>query len=109
MSQIFSTEIPPQALGAISNSAFTQLVNAAFKQYQSTLALSRSPLASSTLVAPTLVKDEQSPTADERGRGLRLVLQWAVERLAPATLEYPLGTYRPFDDPAWRDPIWWPL
>jgi len=96
-----------QMLGLLSDLSFTQLVNDALRNYQSTLALSRSPLANSVLVAPTLVKDEASPTAEERGHGLRLVLQWAVNQLAPGSLVYPLGEYRPLDDPTWRDPHWW--
>jgi len=83
------------------------LVNEAFKQYQSLLALSRSPLAATDLVTPALVRDEVTPTAEERGRGLRLVLQWAVTQLAPAAPRYPLGASRPLDDPTWRDPRWW--
>lgn len=94
-------------LGLLSELSFTQLVNEALRNYQSTLALSRSPLANSPLVTPTLVKDEASPTAEERGHGLRLVVQWAVNQLAPGTLHYPLGEYRPMDDPTWRDPLWW--
>lgn len=94
-------------LGLLSDLSFTQLVNDALRNYQSTLALSRSPLANSPLVTPTLVKDEASPTAEERGHGLRLVVQWAVNQLAPGTPRYPLGEYRPLDDPTWRDPLWW--
>lgn len=94
-------------MGLLSDSSLTQLVNDALRNYQSTLALSRSPLASSALVTPTLVRDEASPTAEECGHGLRLVLQWAVNRLAPAAPRYSLGEPRPFDDPTWRDPCWW--
>lgn len=94
-------------LGLLSDLSFTQLVNEALRNYQSTLALSRSPLANSPLVTPTLIKDEASPTAEERGHGLRLVVQWAVNQLAPGTPRYPLGEYRPLDDPTWRDPLWW--
>lgn len=94
-------------LGLLSELSFTQLVNDALRNYQSSLALSRSPLANSVLVTPTLVKDEASPTAEERGHGLRLVLQWAVNQLAPGAPAYPLGAYRPLDDPTWRDPHWW--
>ncbi len=90
-----------------SEAEFTQLVNEAFKSYHSVLALARSPLANSPLVAPLLVLDDVSPTADERGQALRLVLQWAVNRLAPSRSPYPPGSYRPADDPAWRDPRWW--
>ena len=86
---------------------FDLSVNEAFKQYQSVLALSRSPLAASDLVAPALVLDEVTPMAEERGRGLRIVLQWAVAQLAPAAPHYPLGEARPLDDPTWRDPRWW--
>lgn len=94
-------------LGLLSELSFTQLVNDALRNYQSTLALSRSPLANSALVTPTLVKDEASPTAEERGHGLRLVLQWVVNQLAPGAPTYPLGDYRPLDDLTWRDPLWW--
>ena len=90
-----------------SETSFTQLVSDALRNYQSTLALSRSDLANSPLVTPTLVKDESSPTADERGNGLRLVLQWAVKSLAPGPATYGLGDYRPLDDPTWHDPRWW--
>ncbi|MEZ4870513.1 MAG: tetratricopeptide repeat protein [Caldilineaceae bacterium] len=94
-------------LPTIAQSEFTQLVNSALKNYQSTLALARSPLADSALVTPLLVLDDVSPTADERGHALRLILQWAVARLAPAPVAYPLGVFRPYDDPTWRDPLWW--
>ena len=91
----------------ISDTSFTQLVSDALRAYQSTLTLSRSDLANSPLVTPTLVKDESSPTAEERGNGLRLVLRWAVNSLAPGPTPYPLGQYRPLDDPTWHDPHWW--
>jgi len=94
-------------LGLLSESSFTQLVNDALRNYTSTLALSRSALANSPLMTPTLVKDEASPTAEERGHGLRLLLQWAVNGLAPNPPTYPLGTYRPLGDPTWHDPRWW--
>ena len=99
---VLSTTPTGQMLGLLSELSFTQLVNDALRNYQSTLALSRSPLANSPLVTPTLVKDEASPTAEERGHGLRLVLQWAVNQLAPGVPESPLGDYRPLDDPTWR-------
>ncbi len=102
-----STSSSGQRLSLLSDSSLTQLVNDALRNYQSTLALSRSPLANSALVTPTLVKDEASPTAEERGHGLRLLLQWAVNQLAPAAPTYALGDYRPLDDPTWRDPRWW--
>lgn len=108
MATTIATTVPTgQMLGLLSDLSFTQLVNEALRNYQSTLALSRSPLANSPLVTPTLVKDEASPTAEERGHGLRLVLQWAVNQLAPSTPAYPLGVYRPLDDDTWRDPRWW--
>ncbi len=96
-----------QMLGLLSDSSLTRLVNDAFRTYQSTLALSRSPLANSALITPTLVVDDVSPTAEERGRGLRLLLRWAVEQIAPHPPTYPLGTFRPFDDPTWVEPLWW--
>lgn len=88
-------------------SSLTQLVDEALRTYQNTLALSRSALANSALVAPVLVKDDASPTVEERGYGLRLVLQWGVNQLAPAPPVFPLGVFRPLDDPTWRDPLWW--
>ncbi|HMN26828.1 MAG TPA: tetratricopeptide repeat protein [Caldilineaceae bacterium] len=96
---------PP--LEKLSEAEFTQLVNAAFKSMHSVFALARSPLASSRLVMPLLVLDDTSPTADERGHALGLVLQWAVARLAPQPPQYPIGQFRPYDDPTWRDPHWW--
>lgn len=98
---------PGQRVGLLSTTSLTQLVNSAFRNYQSTLTLSRSALANSALVTPTLVLDDASPTAEERGRGLRLVLRWAVEQIVPAPATYPLGEFRPFDDPTWSDPLWW--
>lgn len=92
---------------ALSAAALARLVNEAFKSYAGLLELSRSPLAGSSLVAPALVLDEVAPTADDRGRALRVVLRWAVNRLAPMPPRYPLGQPRPFDDPTWTDPLWW--
>lgn len=86
---------------------FIPLVNGALKNYQSVLALARSPLADSALVHPLLVLDDVSPTADERGHALRLLLQWAVARLAPGPVTSPFGTDRSYDDPTWREPHWW--
>lgn len=86
---------------------FVEWTNLAFKAYHSLLALSRSPLANSKLVVPALVLDDVSPTADERGRALQLLLRWAVAGLAPGPIRHPLGRHRPFDDPTWRDPLWW--
>jgi len=82
-------------------------VNEAFKQCASMLALSRSALAASPLVTPALVLDDVAPTADDRGRALRIVLQWAVEQLAPTPARFPIGEFRPWDDPSWREPAWW--
>jgi tetratricopeptide (TPR) repeat protein len=90
-----------------SGDQLIQHVNHAFKQYHSILALSHSPLAHSPLVAPALIRDSALPTEDERGNALRLVLQWAVSMLAPEPPGYPLGEFRPYDDPSWRDPRWW--
>jgi hypothetical protein len=59
------------------------------------------------MIRPALVRDTLSLTDDERGHALRLVLQWAVDLLAPAPPTYPLGADRPYDDPTWRDPRWW--
>ncbi|MEZ4660251.1 MAG: tetratricopeptide repeat protein [Caldilineaceae bacterium] len=92
---------------AWTQSDFTEFVNAALKNFNSVLALARSPLANSALVSPLLVLDDVSPTAEERGRAMRLVLAWAVNRLAPEAMHYPLGVERPFDDPTWSDPRWW--
>jgi tetratricopeptide (TPR) repeat protein len=91
----------------LPEATFTRHVNDAFKSYHSTLALSRSPLADTRLVVPALVRDAVSPTADERGQALRLVLRWAVGRLAPEPPAHPLDEPRPYDDPSWRDPRWW--
>ncbi|MFO7633999.1 MAG: hypothetical protein R6W76_15745, partial [Caldilinea sp.] len=90
-----------------SQATLVQLVNEALRNSGSLLALSRSPLATSALVTPALVKDDVSPTAEERGIALRLLLRWAVERIAPAPCPYPFGVFRPLDDPTWRDPRWW--
>lgn len=107
MREVLSRHNRVTMITLLSDNSFTQLVSDALRNYQSTLALSRSDLANSPLVTPTLVKDESSPTAEERGHGLRLVLQWAVNTLAPAPPTYPLGTYRLLDDPTWHDPRWW--
>lgn len=94
-------------IGQLTEVGLTPLVNEALKNCGSVLALSRSPLANSSLVTPALVRDSASPTAEERAHGLRLVLQWAVNRLAPNQAEHPFGVHRPFDDPTWRDSRWW--
>ncbi len=86
-----------------SAAELTAELSQAFRHYHSLLDLSRSPLAHTTLVEPALVRDALAPTADERGRALRIALRWAVNRLAPA----PLPPYPPdFADPFWRDPHW---
>lgn len=89
------------------NARFLEQVNDAYKNYGSILALSRSPLATSSLVAPALVLDPLTPTPEERGRALQLALRWALAQIAPDAPAYPLGEFRPFDDPTWRDPMWW--
>ncbi len=83
------------------------LVNQAFKSCHSVLALSRSPLAASRIVQPALVRDDASPTAEERSHALFLALRWAVDKLAPGPVLHPFGDYRPLDDPTWHDPRWW--
>jgi tetratricopeptide (TPR) repeat protein len=105
--QTSTLRTPQYKLHLVPEGTFTRHVNNAFKDYHSILALSRSPLAQTDLIVPALVLDDVSPTADERGHALRLVLQWAVEKLAPAPVHTPIGSYRPYDDPTWRDPRWW--
>ncbi len=86
---------------------FTRAVSEAFRGYHTLLALARSPLAHTTLVVPALILDSFSPTSDERGKSLRVVLRWAVERLAPTLPAYPMDTWRPYSDVTWQDPLWW--
>ncbi len=90
-----------------SEAELTRLVNDALRSYHSLLTLARSPLAHSALVAPLLVLDDLSPTAQERGQALRLTLAATVDQLAPGRMRFPLGVYRPPDDPTWRDPHYW--
>jgi serine/threonine protein kinase len=82
-------------------------VKAAFASYDSLLELAQSPLAAPPLITPALILNDAAPTPDERGRALRLILRWAVNRLAPAPPRYPIGAYRPPDDPTWKDRLWW--
>jgi tetratricopeptide (TPR) repeat protein len=103
----YNEPISRDELLAMPEADFVRLVNAAYKSYDSLLDLSRSPLAHSELIHPALVLDDLSPTADDRGRALRVALRWAVAQLAPAPPTYPLGAARPFDDPTWLDPLWW--
>jgi tetratricopeptide (TPR) repeat protein len=91
----------------LSQALLVRWVNLAFKYYHSALSLSRLPLANSPLIAPALVLDPVSPTADERGNAVRLLLRWAVDQLAPGSVRHPLQEDRPLDDPTWRDPLWW--
>ena len=98
---------PTDNLLQMNEDEFASLVNDAYKAFGNVLGLSRSPLAASTLVEATLVLDHLTPTAVDRGRGLQLVLCWAVEQLAPSPPQYPIGTERPFDDPTWHQPTWW--
>ena len=70
-------------LKTLSDSEFSAEVSLAFRNYASLLNLSRSPLAASDLIGSALVLDAVSPTTDNRGRALRVVLRWAVDRLAP--------------------------
>ena len=95
------------SLATLTLSQFSSLVNDAFKNYNSVLALARSTLANSALVTPLLVLDDVSPTANERGSALRLLLLWGTNRLAPEPTQYPIGQGRALDDATWRDPRWW--
>lgn len=98
---------PALTLESLSDDALFRHVSDALKQYHSVLLLARSPLADSQLVVPALVRDDLSPTAQERGRALRLVLRWAVRQLEPTPARHGLGEPRPLDDPTWQDPAWW--
>jgi tetratricopeptide (TPR) repeat protein len=102
----YSTQ-PDAFVDLLAPTTLLPLVNDALRTCQSLLALSRSPLANSPLVTPALVKDDVSPTAEERGGALWLALRWAIDKLAPAPATYPFGVFRPLDDPTWRDPRWW--
>jgi tetratricopeptide (TPR) repeat protein len=106
----YNKPMTDEELLALSESKFTRQVNEALKtlEKRSFLELSRSPLAHASLVTPALILDDLAPTPDDRGRALRVVLRWAVNRLAPMPPRYPLGTRRPFEDPTWQDPLWWP-
>ncbi len=95
------------ATSAPSESDLIQWVNTALKQCASVLLLARTELAFSPLIKPLLVLDEDSPTADERGHAVQLLLRWVIEHLAPGSPQFPLSGFRPFDDPTWRDPRWW--
>src|SRR3712207_8329326 len=49
----------------------------------------RRPPRSTPFPYTTLFRSAVSPTADERGQALRLVLRWAVGRLAPEPPAHP--------------------
>ena len=49
--------------------------------------------------------DAASPTADDRGRALRVVLRWAVNRLAPGPTAHQAAPHD-FAAPFWSDPRW---
>ena len=91
----------------VTDPQLIEQVNEAYKAYSSVLALSRLPLAAMPLIEPALVLDPLTPTPEDRGRALQLALRWALLQLAPAAPRYPLGEYRPLDDPTWREPAWW--
>ncbi len=103
----YNQAMSDQDLLSLPEAEFVRLVNTAFRSYHSLLDLSRSPLAHTSLVTPALVLDELTPTPDERGKALRIILQWAVGCLPPTLPWYPLGVARPFTDPTWQDPLWW--
>lgn len=92
-------------LAALSEDQLAAEVSQAFRRYASLLDLSRSPLATAALIGPALVLDATSPTADDRGRALRVVLRWAVNRLAPGPVALE-GRPIDFDAPFWSDPRW---
>lgn len=102
-----TTLLKQPVVETILDNSFTRQVNHAIKHYHSILILSESPLAQTALVHPALIRDAKSPTADERGNALRVLLQWAVSMLVPEPTCYPIGETRPADDPTWRDPRWW--
>ncbi len=103
MDSVLKSDSP--SLLTLSMDQLVREVKAAFNNYDSLPELSRSPLACPNLIAPALVLDAAQPTIDDQGRALRVALRWAVGRLAPAPPPYPLGVQRPFDDPAWQDPL----
>ncbi len=107
--ETYNQNVTDEELLTLSDAEFARRVNEALKRLErpSLLELSRSPLAHTSLVAPALVLDDLDPTPDDRGRALRMALQWALNRLAPAPPHHPLGTPRPFDDPTWQSPRWW--
>ncbi len=94
-------------MSQVTDPQLLEQVNEAYKAYSSVLALSRLPLATTPLIEPALVLDPLTPTPEDRGRALQLALRWALLQLAPAAPRYPLGEYRPLDDPTWCDPAWW--
>ncbi len=95
------------SLSYLSEAEFIRLVAAAYRNFDSLLELARSPLSLGGLIAPALVLDESSPTPDDRGRALRVLLRWAVNRMAPGMPRFPLGHERSFIDPTWHEPLWW--
>ena len=104
---ILSILIKPMVpdLSALPDSEFAAEVSQAFRNYASLLNLSRSPLATGALIGPALVLDAASPTADDRGRALRVMLRWAVNRLAPGPMTQHASS-PDFADPFWSDPRW---
>lgn len=65
------------------DSTFAALVREAFAVAHDLQTLGRHPLATSSVVQAALVLDPETPTIEEWGRALYLVLWWATERLAP--------------------------
>ena len=98
---------PAISLQSLTDQQLVSYLRDAMRQFHNVLMLSRSPLADSLLMTAALVLDDVSPTADERGQALQMVIRWAVAQSAPGPVAFPLGTPRPYDDPTWLQPEWW--
>jgi len=95
-----------QTLLAMPAREFFNTVNAAYRHSGNLNLLSSSPLAGSSLTAAAVLPGNGPENQDDLGRGLRMLLCWATEQLAPAPAVYPLGTRRPLEDPTLNKPAW---
>jgi len=95
------------ALLGMSNVKFADVVKEALSQLNNRFTLSQSALASVPLVAQIVLPDPRAASRTDWGQAVRILLIWGVQQLAPSQPRYPIGAYRPLDDPAWMDPAWW--
>ena len=89
-----------------SKSGLVHVITEAFESFAHGYRLAESRLIHTNWIKESMVYGEFSEERDQAG-ALQEALRWVVEQTAPAPPDFPIGTWRPPDDPSWTDPRWW--